>query len=85
MNNLRFTDATWEGDLFRKSGFYTNRIRFGEMVALFDRAGFDCKFPRVVRWDAIPTPRAKLNEAFRYVPDDDLLVCGFDVVLRRKR
>jgi len=84
-NNLRFTGATWEGNLFRRSGFYTNRIRFGEMVALFDRAGFDCQFPRVVRWCALPTPRAKLDEAFRYLPDDDLLVSGFDVVLRRKR
>lgn len=85
LNNLRFTDATWERDLFRKSGFYTNRIRFGEMVALFSRVGFDCRLPRVVRWDALPTPRAKLDEVFRYLPDDDLLVSGFDVVLRRKR
>ncbi len=85
LNNLRFTGTTWEGDLFRKSGFYTNRIRFGEMVALFDRAGFDCQFPRVARWEALPTPKDKLDEAFRHLPDDDLLVSGFDVVLRRKR
>lgn len=85
LNNCRFTSATWEGDLFRKSGFYTNRIRFGEMLALFDRAGFDCQIPRVVRWGALPTPRAKLDKAFRKLPDDDLLVSGFDVVLRRKR
>ena len=71
--------------MFRKSGFYTNRIRFGEMVALFNQAGFDCQFPRVVRWDALSTPRDKLDETFRYLPDDDLLVSGFDVVLRRKR
>lgn len=85
LNNLRFAGATWEGDLFRKSGFYTNRIRFGEMVALFDQAGFSCQFPRVVRWDTLPMPRAKLDEAFRVLPNDDLLVSGFDVVLRRKR
>ena len=85
LNNLRFTGATWEGDLFRKSGFYTNRIRFGEMVALFSGVGFDCRVSRVVRWDALPTPRARLDEAFRDLPDNDLLVSGFDVVLRRKR
>ena len=85
LNNLRFTGATWEGDLLRKSGFYTNRIRFSEIVALFDRVGFDCQLPRVVRWDALPTPRAKLDEDFRHLPDDDLLVSGFDVVLRRNR
>jgi len=85
LNNLRFTNANWEGDLLRKSGFYTNRIRFGEIVALFSRVGFDSQLPRVVRWDALPTPRAKLDEAFRCLPDDDLLVNGFDIVLRRKR
>jgi SAM-dependent methyltransferase len=85
LNNLRFTEATWEGDLFRKSGFYTNRIRFGEMITLFERAGFDCQLPRVMRWDSLPTPRAKLDEAFQQLPEDDLLVSGFDVVLRRKR
>ncbi len=85
LNNLRFAEVTWEGDLFRKSGFYTNRIRYKEMVALFDKAGFDCQFPRVVRWETLPTPRVKLDEAFRDLSDDDLLVSGFDVVLRRKR
>jgi len=85
LNNLRFTDATWEGDLFRKSGFYTNRIRFGEMRALFDRAGFDCQLSRVVRWDVLPTPRPRLDKTFQTLPDDDLLVREFDIVLRRKR
>lgn len=85
LNNLRFAEVTWEGDLFRKSGFYTNRIRYKEMVALFDKVGFDCQFPRVVRWETLPTPRVKLDEAFRNLSDDDLLVSGFDVVLRRKR
>lgn len=85
LNNLRFASVTWESDLFRKSGFYTNRIRFGEMISLFERAGFDCQLPRVMRWDTLPTPRAKLDEAFRCLPDDDLLVSGFDVVLRQKQ
>jgi SAM-dependent methyltransferase len=84
LNNLRFTNATWEGYLFRKSGFYTNRIRFGEMITLFEQVGFDCQIPRVVRWESLPTPRVKLDEAFRLLPEDDLLVSGFDVVLRRK-
>lgn len=84
LNNLRFTEAIWEGALFRNSGFYTNRIRFGKMIALFERAGFGCQLPRVVRWDALPTPRVKLEQAFRILPDDDLLVSVFDVVLKRK-
>ena len=70
--------------MFCKSGFYTNRIRFGEIIALFEHAGFDCQLPHVVRWDALPTPRAKLDEAFRHLPEDDLLVSIFDLILRRK-
>lgn len=82
LNSLRFTDPTWKGGVFRKSGFYTNRIHFGERIALFDRAGFDCQLPRVARWDVLPTPRARPDEVFRRLPDDALLVSGFDVVLR---
>ena len=85
MNNLRFTDKTWEGSLFSKSGFYTNRIRFCEMIALFDQAGFHCQLPRVIRWDVLPTSRTKLVDVFRHLPDDDLLVSVFDIVLRRKQ
>ena len=83
LNNLRFSEATWEGDLFRKSGFYTNRIRFNEMVGIFEQAGFTCTLPRVVSWEQLPTPREKLDLAFRQLPDDDLLVSGFDIILKK--
>ena len=84
LNNLRFNDATWESSLFRKSGFYTNRIRFHEMLAIFEDVGFDCQLTSVVRWDTLPTPRAQLDTAFQGLSEDDLLVSGFDVVLQRK-
>ena len=29
--------------------------------------------------------RAKMDVSFRQLPDDDLLVSGFDIVLKRKR
>lgn len=85
LNNLRFSEATWEGTLFRKSGFYTNRIRFGQMVNVFERAGFECSLPRVLRWGSLPIPRCKLDASFRQLPDDDLLVSGIDIVLKRKK
>ena len=47
LNNLRFSEARWEDALFRKSGFYTNRIRFREMVEIFEQAGFKCTLLRV--------------------------------------
>ena len=85
LNNLRFTEARWEGSLFRKSGFYTNRIRFGQMVNVFVQAGFECSLPRVLRWGTLPIPRAKLDASFRQLIEDDLLVSGFDIVLKRKK
>lgn len=82
LNNLRFTEARWEGDLFRNSGFYTNRIRFGEMLTSFEVAGFECRLPRIVRWEKLPLPRSALDASFRQLPDEDLRVSGFDIVLR---
>jgi SAM-dependent methyltransferase len=84
LNNLRFSETTWEGGLFRSSGFYTNRIRFGEMIRIFEKAGFECSLPRVIRWEKLPIPRARLHATFRHLPDDDLLASGFDIVLKRK-
>lgn len=84
LNNLRFSEATWEGDLFINSGFYSNRIRFREMIEIFEQAGFICTAgPRIVRWDKLPTPRDKLDPRFRELPDEDLLVSSFDVLLKK--
>jgi SAM-dependent methyltransferase len=83
LNNLRFSEAMWESVLFCKSGFYTNRIRFKEMIGVFEQAGFICTLPRVVRWERLPTPRDKLDPSFRQLTDDDLLVSGFDVLLKK--
>ena len=85
LNNLRFSEATWEGSLFRNSGFYTNRIRFSQMARIFERAGFECSLPRVIRWNRVPIAHAKLDPLFNQLPDDDLLVSGFDIVLKHKK
>lgn len=82
LNNLRFTENFWESDFMACSGFYTNRIRFSEMLEIFRRAHFDVKVVRVGRWDKLPTPKEKLATCFRYLPDDELCVSGFDVILR---
>ena len=82
LNNLRFSESIWEGALFRNAGFYTNRIRFSEMVDIFRLAGFECEMPRIVRWPELPTPRSRLAPPFRSLSDDELCVSGFDLVLR---
>jgi len=81
LNNLRFSEGMWESSLFRNAGFYTNRLRFCEIIALFEQAGFICKIPRAVYWDQLPTPRSSMNAQFSSLPDEDLLVKGFDLVL----
>lgn len=82
LNNLRFSRRIWESRLFARSGFYTNRIGFRRMLELFETAGFDVELERVERWDRLPTARKHLAPEFRSVPEEDLLVNGFDAILR---
>jgi len=82
LNNLRFPEKWWESTFMASSGFYTNRIQYSEMVNCMRCAGFDVDVIDVSRWDKLPTPRNKLSREFQSLPDDDLLVKGFDVVLR---
>jgi hypothetical protein len=82
LNDLRFSRRIWESSLMANSGFYTNRIRYGELVRLFRLAGFDPELRRVVRWLKLPTPRRKMAREFATLPEEDLLVSGFDVLLR---
>lgn len=84
LNNLRFSEGTWESSLFKSSGFYTNRIRFHQMRILFEQANFDCQFPRIMRWNQLPINRSVLAAPFCHFSDDELMVSGFDVVLRKK-
>jgi SAM-dependent methyltransferase len=82
LNNLRFSDRLWESNFMASSGFYTNRIRYNEMLDLFRRAGFETEVVQIDRWDRLPTPRVRLAEPFRILSDEELCVSGFDVLLR---
>jgi hypothetical protein len=82
LNNLRFTSPVWEAEWMARSGFYTNRLRFSEIVAALTSAGFVPEVTDVQRWSALPTPRARLAAPFQSRSDDELLVKQFDVVAR---
>jgi hypothetical protein len=82
LNNLRFSDERWESKLFRTSGFYTNRIRFNEMLEIFRRHGFHADVTARKRWETLPTPRHKLAPRFQGCSDEELLTSSFTVVLR---
>jgi SAM-dependent methyltransferase len=82
-NNLRFSEQTWESPLMATSGFYTNRLRCREILQIMRDAGFDAALTRVARWPSPPTPRDALAEPFRTLPDDELLIANFGMLLRK--
>jgi SAM-dependent methyltransferase len=82
LNNLRFPHRIWESRVFRASGFYTNRIRPGPMLTLFTEAGFDVEVFAEKRWSEIPTPRASMALPFRELPDGELLLAEYELLLR---
>ena len=61
-----------------------DRIRFCAMLVRLELAGFDCWLPRNACREQLPIARTAPAEPFRKLPDDDLPVNGFDIVIRRK-
>jgi SAM-dependent methyltransferase len=81
LNDLRFSERTWESDLMASSGFYTNRIRYNEFLRYFQEAGFIPQVYRTAHWDRLPTPRSKMAPEFACLPESELQISGFDVYL----
>ncbi len=81
LNNLRFQERTWESDFMSSSGFYTNRIRYTEMLKLFREAGFEVEVTNVDRWAQVPTACHKMAAPFRDLSEEELTVSGFEVLL----
>lgn len=74
LNNLRFSEKIWESDLFSKSGFYTNRIRFPQMKYFLEENGFETNIKYINKWDELPTRRNLLSKKFSNLNEDDLLI-----------
>jgi SAM-dependent methyltransferase len=81
LNNLCFSEKLWESDFFVKSGFYTNRIQFVNMVDMFKKADFNVNVTHINRWDELPTKRPNMDKIFHKFTDEELLISSFDVVL----
>lgn len=82
LNNMRIASKHWEKDWMAGSGFYTNRLRFSEMLNVFEQVGFQVEVAGIDRWEESPLSRSKLAAEFQSLSDDDLTISGFDVVLR---
>ena len=83
LNNLRFSNKVWESDFFKKSGFYTNRIQYDEILKIFKKAGFSCNEYAVNRWDNLPLSKNKLSNEFKHLSLENLKVKSFDVILKK--
>jgi hypothetical protein len=81
LNDLRFSQRTWESGLMANSGFYTNRIRYSQYLKMFRDAGFVPEVYRTAQWKTLPTPRNKMAPEFAALPEEDLQISGFDVYL----
>jgi SAM-dependent methyltransferase len=84
LNNLRFSDKLWESRFFSSSGFYTNRIRYEEMLNIFRVAGFSISSLERKMWKTLPISKDRLDDMFASVSQEDLLTFGFDVVLSQQ-
>jgi SAM-dependent methyltransferase len=81
LNDLRFSQRIWESAFMAKSRFYTNRLRYLELLRLFREAGFEPEIVRKIAWKTLPTPRRKMDKEFALLSDADLQVSEFDVLL----
>lgn len=82
LNNLRFSESTWESRAFREGGFYTNRLRPREMLTMFTQAGFEVEVVRQSRWAEMPIRRRQLAPEFHSLPDEDFMVAEIEIIVR---
>jgi hypothetical protein len=81
LNNLRFNEKIWESNFFSDSGFYTNRIRYSEIEALFNELGFNIIESNYSSWEKLPTPKKKMGLTFQNFSETDLKIqCGHFLV-----
>ena len=81
LNDLRFGAGIWESPLMANSRFYTNRLRYVELLRLFRETGFEPEVIRKVQWETLPIPRRKMAKEFAQLSEEDLQVSEFDVLL----
>lgn len=81
LNSLRFSEGIWESSVFLHAGFYTNRIRYRDMLEAFVAAGFQPTILRTKKWDILPLVKSSMASPYCDYPSEDLLVAEFEVLL----
>lgn len=83
LHSLRFSPRLWESKIFSSSGFYTNRLRSGQIVRAFEDVGFEILQTEVESWETLPLARRNMHADFAQLPEDELLVHKL-IILARK-
>ncbi|MDX1486384.1 MAG: methyltransferase domain-containing protein, partial [Alphaproteobacteria bacterium] len=84
LNHLRFSHRLWEAPWFaRRSGFYTNRLLFSQMLGILRDAGFEAEIRNIDKWPKPALPRTALDPAFRSLEDNDLCTSHCFVILTK--
>ena len=83
LNHLRLPAWLWEHPFVAASGFYTNRLRCGEICRMAQAAGFAVSISQLTRWADLPIPRAALDASFRSIADEELCIAAFMLVLQK--
>jgi hypothetical protein len=83
LNSLRFSKNIWESSFFSNSGFYTNRLRFSQIISIFETLGFKIIFKDFGSWDSIPIKREKLDKSFYNLSNDDLIIRTMHIILKK--
>ena len=67
------------------SGFYTNRIRYSDMIRRFSNVGFDVEVTNIDNWDVLPDRKSFMVKKFSNLPDSELRISGFDILLTKNK
>ena len=74
LNNLRFSKELWEKDIVKKSGIYTNRLRFSDFVKTISSCQFQCAIKKLETWEKLPIKKNKMHTSFSSYEESDLLI-----------
>ncbi len=84
LNSLRFSQDWWEKPWFAmQSGFYTNRLRAGQIISKLEKVGYQIIDAHFDRWDHLPINRRFLASPFDKMSDDELRIRGMNLVVRK--
>lgn len=82
-NQLRYPDSVWEDEIHYRLDNYTNRLSCTEICSLLEEIGYEIVGIEKKRYKEFPIKRNELSKEFRDIPDDDLLVSDFTIILKK--